>query len=120
MATTMCEEVQNPKQKVPKVMMLSVVAACITGITYLMPILFVMPDVDKLLAVSTDQPIGYLFMAATDSAGNELGLLFLLLDIQFFAGEGSLIAASRCHYAFSRDGAVSGSNIWSKFNKRSD
>jgi amino acid permease (GABA permease) len=120
MVAAMCEEVQNPEREVPKAMVLSVVAAGVTGVVYLIPILFVMPDVDKLLAVSTGQPIGYLFMKATGSAGGGFGLLFLILGIQFFAGTGSLTAASRCLYAFSRDGAVPGSNIWSKINKKFD
>jgi amino acid transporter len=105
---------------VPKAMVLSVVAAGVTGVVYLIPILFVMPDVDKLLAVPTGQPIGYLFMTATGSAGGGFGLLFLIIGIQFFAGIGSLTAASRCLYAFSRDGAVPGWKIWSKINKYYD
>jgi amino acid transporter len=120
MVAAMCEEVQNPEREVPKAMVLSVVAAGITGVIYLIPILFVMPNIDKLLAVSTGQPIGYLFMSATGSAGGGFGLLFLIIGIQFFAGIGSLTAASRCLYAFSRDGAVPGSSIWSKINKRYD
>jgi amino acid transporter len=120
MVAAMCEEVQNPEREVPKAMVLSVVAAGITGVVYLIPILFVMPDVGKLLAVATGQPIGYLFMEATGSAAGGFGLLFLILGIQFFAGTGSLTAASRCLYAFSRDGAVPGSIIWSRINKRYD
>jgi amino acid transporter len=120
MVASMCEEVQNPEREVPKAMVLSVVAAGVTGVVYLIPILFVMPDIDELLAVSTGQPIGYLFMKATGSAGGGFGLLFLIIGIQFFAGIGSLTVASRCLYAFSRDGAVPGSNIWSKINKRFD
>ncbi|UJR32618.1 hypothetical protein I4U23_020078 [Adineta vaga] len=117
MVAAMCEEVQNPEKEVPKAMVLSVVAAGITGVVYLIPILFVMPDVDKLLTVSTGQPIGYLFMTATGSAAGGFGLLCLILGIQFFAGIGSLTAASRCLYAFSRDGAVPGSTMWSKINR---
>jgi amino acid permease (GABA permease) len=120
MVSAVCEEVQNPEREVPKAMVLSVVAAGITGVVYLIPILFVMPNVDKLLAVSTGQPIGYLFKTATGTADGGLGLLLLLLGIQFFAGIGSLTATSRCLYAFSRDGAVPGSSIWSKINKRYD
>ncbi|CAF3121790.1 unnamed protein product [Rotaria sp. Silwood2] len=120
MVAAMCEEVQHPEREVPKAMVFSVVAAGITGVIYLIPILFVMPDVDKLLAISTGQPIGYLFMTATGSAGGGFGLLLLLIGIQFFAAIGSLTAASRCLYAFSRDGAVPGSSIWSKINKRYD
>ncbi|CAF1107087.1 unnamed protein product [Adineta ricciae] len=120
MVAAMCEEVQNPEKQVPKAMVLSVVAAGITGVIYLIPILFVMPDVDKLLNISTGQPIGYLFKTATGSAGGGFGLLFLILGIQSFAGIGSLTATSRCLYAFSRDGAVPGSLAWSKINKRYD
>ncbi|CAF2838973.1 unnamed protein product [Rotaria sp. Silwood2] len=120
MVAAMCEEVQHPEREVPKAMVFSVVAAGITGVIYLIPILFVMPDVDKLLSISTGQPIGYLFMTATGSAGGGFGLLLLLIGIQFFAAIGSLTAASRCLYAFSRDGAVPGSSIWSKINKRYD
>lgn len=111
MVAAMCEEVQNPDREVPKAMVLSVVAAGITGVVYIIPILFVMPNVDKLLAVATGQPIGYLFMQATGSAGGGFGLLFLIIGIQLFATIGSLTAASRCLYAFSRDGAVPGSII---------
>ncbi|CAF4047470.1 unnamed protein product [Adineta steineri] len=118
MVAAMCEEVQNPGREVPKAMVLSVVAAGITGVIYLIPILFVMPDVDKVLDVSTGQPIGYIFKVATGSAGGGFGLLCLIIGIQFFAGIGSLTAASRCVYAFSRDGAVPGSQIWSKINKK--
>ena len=120
MVASMCEEVQNPEREVPKAMVLSVVAAGITGIVYLIPILFVMPDVDQLLSVPTGQPIGYLFLKATGSPQGGFALLFLIIGIQYFAGTGSLTATSRCLYAFSRDGAVPGSSIWSKINKRFD
>lgn len=120
MVAAMCEEVQNPEREVPKAMVLSVVAAGATGIVYLIPILFVMPDVNKLLDIPTGQPIGYLFMKATGSAAGGFGLLFLILGIQYFAGVGSLTATSRCLYAFSRDGAVPGSTIWANINKRYD
>lgn len=101
-------------------MVLSVVAAGVTGIVYLIPILFVLPNIDDLLAVSTGQPIGLVFKQATGSAGGGFGLLFLILGILFFAGVGSLTAASRCLYAFSRDGAVPGSHYWAKVNHKYD
>lgn len=101
-------------------MVLSVVAAGITGVVYLIPVLFVLPDIDTLLAVSTGQPIGLVFKTATGSSAGGFGLLFLILGILFFAGVGSLTAASRCLYAFSRDGAVPGSRLWSTVNRRYD
>lgn len=84
------------------------------------PILFVLPDVQMLLAVPSGQPIGLLFKTVTGSAAGGFGLLFLILGVLFFAGVGALTAASRCTYAFSRDGAIPGSRLWSKVNHRLD
>ncbi|KAH2704851.1 hypothetical protein KXV24_003175 [Aspergillus fumigatus] len=120
MVAAMCEEVQNPHREVPKAIVLSVVAAGITGLIYLIPILFVLPTVKDLLSVASGQPIGLIFKTATGSAGGGFGLLFLILGIAMFAGIGSLTAASRCTYAFARDGAIPGFRIWRKVNKRLD
>lgn len=120
MVPSMCEEVQNPHREVPKAIVLSVVAAGITGLVYLIPIMFVLPNVDMLLQVATGQPIGVLFKTVTGSAGGGFGLLFLILGIMLFAGIGALTAASRCTYAFARDGALPGFHLWGKVNKRLD
>lgn len=120
MVAAMCEEVQNPGREVPKAIVLSVVAAGITGLFYLIPILFVLPPVDILLEVANGQPIGLLFATVTGSAGGGFGLLFLILGIMMFAGIGALTAASRCTYAFARDGAIPGYRLWRKVNKRLD
>lgn len=106
MVAAMCEEVHSPEREVPKAMVLSVLAAGITGIFWLIPILFVLPDVQTLLSVATGQPMPLLFKMVTGSAGGGFGLLFLILGVLFFAGVGSLCAASRCTYAFARDGAI--------------
>lgn len=55
-----------------------------------------------------------LFKTVTGSAGSGFGLLFLILGIPFFAGFGALTAASRCTYAFARDGVIPGSRLWRK------
>jgi amino acid transporter len=86
---------------------------------YLIPILFVLPDVGLLLRVANGQPIGLVFKIATGSSGGGFGLLFLILGILCFAGVGELTAASRCTYAFARDGATPGSRLWSRVDKRS-
>ncbi|KAE9969099.1 hypothetical protein BLS_005506 [Venturia inaequalis] len=120
MVAAMCEEVQNPEREVPRAIVLSVAAAGVTGVIYLIPILFVLPDVSILLAVANGQPIGLLFKTVTGSAAGGFGLLFLILGILFFAGVGALTAASRCTYAFARDGAIPGSSAFRKVNKKFD
>lgn len=120
MVAAMCEEVATPEREVPKAIVLSVAAAGVTGVVYLIPILFVLPDVELLRAVASGQPIALLFKTVTGSAGGGFGLLFLILGILFFAGTGALTAASRCTYAFARDGAIPGSRYWKKVDKRFD
>lgn len=120
MVAAMCEEVQSPEREVPKAIVLSVVAAGITGLLYLIPVLFVLPDVQELLSVANGQPVGLIFKTATGSAGGGFGLLFLILGIWLFAGIGALTASSRCTYAFARDGAIPGSALWSRIDKRFD
>jgi amino acid transporter len=120
MVAAMCEEVQNPEREVPKAIVLSVVAAGFTGVIYLIPLLFVLPDVQTLLSVANSQPIGLLFKTVTGSAAGGFGLLFLILGILMFAGIGALTAASRCTYAFARDGAIPGYTLWRKVNTSLD
>lgn len=122
MVAAMCEEVQNPEREVPKAIVLSVAAAGVTGLLYLVPILFVLPDIPSLLQEATDhtggQPIGLVFKKVTGSTAGGFGLLFLILGILMFAGIGALTASSRCTYAFARDGAIPGYKLWSKVSKR--
>lgn len=120
MVAAMCEEVQNPHLEVPRAIVLSVVAAGVTGFIYLLPILFTLPPVEILQAVANGQPIGLIFKTVTGSAGGGFGLLFLILGIMLFAGIGALTAASRCTYAFARDGAIPGFTAWQKVNKKLD
>src|SRR5207302_1546863 len=47
-----------------------------------------------------------------------LVLLLIVIGAQFFCGMSSVTANSRMIYAFSRDGALPGSNFWHKVNKR--
>jgi amino acid transporter len=55
-----------------------------------------------------------------DAVGKNLGtfLLFIVVGAQFYCGMSSVTANSRMIYAFSRDGAVPGSQFWHKINPR--
>ncbi|KAH6695360.1 amino acid/polyamine transporter I [Plectosphaerella plurivora] len=120
MVPSLCEEVNNPEREVPRAIVLSVAAAGLTGIVYLLPILFVLPDVQTLLGVANGQPIGLLFQTVTNSKAGGFGLLLIILGILFFAGTGALTAASRCTYAFARDGAIPGYHLWKKVHPKLD
>lgn len=55
-----------------------------------------------------------------DAVGKNLGtfLLFIVVGAQFYCGMSSVTANSRMIYAFSRDGAVPGSQFWHRINAR--
>jgi amino acid transporter len=73
--------IPSPEREVPRAIVLSVVAAGLTGLVYLVPLLFVLPDVSMLLEVANGQPIGLLFKTVTGSAAGGFGLLFLILGM---------------------------------------
>lgn len=56
---------------------LSVVAAAITGVVYLLPIIFVLPDIEPLLNVVSLTPMPLLYKTVTGSAAGGVGLLSL-------------------------------------------
>ncbi|KAJ9103976.1 hypothetical protein QFC21_002439 [Naganishia friedmannii] len=118
MVAALCEEVKNPAREVPRAMVLSVVAAAITGVIYLIPLNFVLPAIEPLLNVASLQPIPLFFKIVTGSPSAAFGLLFLIYGIWLFAFIGSLTAASRATWAFARDGGIPASFLWKKVNAR--
>src|SRR6185436_2300620 len=50
--------------------------------------------------------------------GTAIFVMLIVIGAQFFCGMASVTANSRMIYAFSRDGAIPGSNLWHKINKR--
>lgn len=100
--SSMADEVNNPETAVPRAMVGSVIAASVTGFCYILPLLFVLPDIGVLLDAAAGQPVPVLFMIATGSKAGGFGLLFLILGIFVFAGIGSLTVALRCVWSFSR------------------
>jgi amino acid transporter len=62
-------------------------------------------------------PPAQIFVDAIGQRGAEL-LLVIVCGAQLFCGMSSVTANSRMIYAFSRDGALPGSGVWHKVNKR--
>jgi amino acid transporter len=77
MVAALCEEVRDPVREVPRAMVLSVIAADITGIVYLLPIIFVLPAIEPLLTVASLQPMPLLYKTVTGSAAGGVGLISL-------------------------------------------
>ncbi|KAL6359181.1 hypothetical protein LRP88_06601 [Fusarium phalaenopsidis] len=99
-------------------MVISVVVSGLIGLVYLIPVLFALPDIASLLAVTSNQPVGIMFKMITGSDAAALGLLLLLIVMYIFCSIGAFTASSRYTYAFARDGAIPYHQLWSRINKK--
>ncbi|KIK66419.1 hypothetical protein GYMLUDRAFT_38209 [Collybiopsis luxurians FD-317 M1] len=111
MIASMAEEVHNPTQQLPRAITWSIPIGFLTGVFFLLPILFTLPDIATLLAVPGGQPIGVMFEMIMGSKGG--GFVF---GIGMFCAISICCAASRATWAFARDRAIPLHNIFSRVN----
>lgn len=116
----MCEEVQHPATQVPKAMVATIGINTVAGLLFLIPLVFVLPDLTMLASLASGQPVPPIIKSAIGNSGGAFGLLFPIMVLALICGIGCTTASSRCAWAFSRDGAVPGSKIWMKVNHTLD
>lgn len=92
----MCEEVQQPSTQVPKAIVGTVILNTLAGLLFLIPLVFVLPDVLELIALPSGQPIPTIIKLAVGNSGGAFALLIPLLVLAIFCGIGCTTAASRC------------------------
>lgn len=114
----MCEEVRAPATQVPKAMVFTVVLNTFAGLLTLIPMMFVLPNIDDLVALASGQPVPAIIKSAVGSSGGAFGLLIPLLVLALICGIGCTTASSRCIWAFARDGAIPGSQLWKTIDKK--
>ncbi|CAH0035752.1 unnamed protein product [Clonostachys rhizophaga] len=110
MIISMCEEVKEPSTQVPKAMLATVCINTFAGLLFMIPLMFVLPDIQDLL--SSSQPVPVIIKAAVGSPGASIALCLPLLVLGVICGIGCTTAASRCTWACARDGAIPGSRLW--------
>src|SRR5207344_84766 len=89
-------------------MVMSVVVSVIFGFILLVAVTFVVPDDTKAAAVGT-----YIWQTSMSTHWAEI-LLFIAVVAQVFCTIASTTSASRMMFAFSRDGAVPGHQLWKR------
>ncbi|KAK1750375.1 choline transport protein [Echria macrotheca] len=120
MIISMTEEVEHPSTQVPKAMVMTIVINTIGGLLFLVPLMFVLPDLAELVALPSGQPVPSIIKSAVGSSGGAIGLLLPLMVLAILCGVACTTAASRCTWAFARDGAIPGSKWWSKVHPTLD
>jgi len=111
----MTEETRNAAVAGPRGIVWSIIISLIAGWVLLIAVTGAIQD--YAAEASSVTPGAQVFL---DAAGHNLGLflLFVVVGAQFYCGMSSVTANSRMIYAFSRDGAVPGSQLWHKINPR--
>lgn len=114
----MCEEVRQPGLRVPKAMVATVIINTLAGLLFLIPIVFVLPDLKFLANLASAQPVPPIIKVAVGSSGGAFALLVPIMVLGILCGVGCITASSRCIWAFARDGAMPGSGWLTRVNTR--
>ena len=96
-------------------MVMSVVVSVIFGFILLVAVTFAVPDDKGALAAGT-YIVTYIWQTSMSTHWAEI-LLFVAVVAQVFCTIASTTSASRMMFAFSRDGAVPGHNLWKRVSK---
>jgi len=113
----MTEETHNASRSGPRGIVMSIVVSLFAGWLLLIGITFAIQKADYSLYTGALVPPAQIFATAIGDTGAKL-LLLIAIGAQLFCGMSSITANSRMIYAFSRDGALPGSGVWHKVNKR--
>jgi amino acid transporter len=113
----MTEETHNAARSGPRGIVMSIVVSLFAGWVLLIGITFAIQETHYSTYLGALVPPAEVFVVAIGATGAKL-LLLIIIGAQLFCGMSSVTANSRMIYAFSRDGALPGSNLWHKVNKR--
>ncbi len=114
----MTEETHDAAVSGPRGIVWSIIISLIAGWVLLIGVTQAINDSDyaNIVAAGTAAP-AVIFLEGVGKNGAIL-LLLIVIGAQFFCGMSSVTANSRMIYAFSRDGAVPGSQFWHRINAR--
>jgi amino acid transporter len=112
----MSEETRKASRAAALGVLMSVVMSVIFGWILLLAVTFAVPDVQGTINAGAFD-VTYIWQNAMSTRWAEF-LLVIACVAQFFCGLASMTAASRMMFAFSRDGAVPGRELWRKVSHR--
>ncbi|KAL3229651.1 Polyamine transporter TPO5 [Nakaseomyces bracarensis] len=112
MLPALADEVKKPEKDIPRGMSIAVLLATFSGLIFLLPIMFILPDVEVIFSNHKVLPIVTIFTKSTDSMIVSILLVLLILGNLIFSGIGSITTSSRAVYSFSRDRAIPRHDLW--------
>ncbi|KAJ5210491.1 Amino acid/polyamine transporter I [Penicillium cf. griseofulvum] len=113
----MIEEIPNPSIEGPKIMIACVGIGTVTGTIFLVVLLFVAGDINKIIDSAATPLLAILNHATSSNAGAICLLIFPLVCV-LFAATAIMTTSSRMIYAFARDGGLPASPFFSRVHPK--
>ncbi|KMK56673.1 amino acid permease, putative [Aspergillus fumigatus Z5] len=114
--THITEEMPNPGRNAPLALACTLGIAFVTGLTYLLSLMYSVQDYSSLASTQTGLPLAEIFRQATQTRGGAFALTFMLWVALGPCMLGSQLSTGRVFWAFARDGGLPFSRIWAKVN----
>lgn len=73
----MSEEMRHPQREAPKAMINTIIMAGISGLVFLVAVLFSIQDLDAVISTPTGIPIAEIYLEATNSVAGSTVLIFI-------------------------------------------
>ncbi|KAJ5630466.1 uncharacterized protein N7484_010566 [Penicillium longicatenatum] len=112
------EEMPNPGRNAPLGLAITLSIAFVTGVSYLLSLMFSVQNYDRLADTRTGLPLAEIFHQATSTKGGAFGLVFMVWVALGPCVIGSQLSTGRVFWAFSRDNGLPLSHIWARVNPR--
>ncbi|KAJ5296693.1 uncharacterized protein N7443_007586 [Penicillium atrosanguineum] len=113
----MIEEIPNPSVEGPKIMIACVGIGTVTGVIFLVVLLFVAGDIEPIIN-SAAGPLLAILKNATQNNAGAICLLIFPLVCMLFATTAIMTTSSRMCYAFARDGGLPFSPYFSQIHPK--
>ncbi|KAJ5086351.1 hypothetical protein NUU61_007658 [Penicillium alfredii] len=117
-AMSMVEECAHSAIKVPRAIALSVPVNGTAGLFFIIPLCVTLPAQADIINAPSGQALPYILHWVMGSAGDGLGLMFLVRVITLFCSISITVAALRSTWAVARDGALPLARFWTRVHLR--
>jgi amino acid transporter len=111
----MSEETQGASRSAARGVIMSIVVSAVFGYILALGVTFAIQDYASTTTAGTFA-VRTIFLAALGTTTAKV-MLFITVGAQFYCGMSSITSASRMMYAFSRDKAVPGHQLWRRLNR---
>lgn len=107
-----------PSVNMPIVMGVQMMSSCMTGLTYMIVLLYAISDFSAVLETTASFPLTEIYLQATGSTTGAICLTSVVLFTLIGTVQSGITTSSRALWTLARDGATPFSHVFGKVNPR--